>query len=537
MNSGAYEVMKGKEWKAINFDWDFSVGDNRLRRGIAIIQQRQSFIKMLADLEFEIYPFDSQKNVKCTRNLSKTQFLEELKKFKGLCCNGSCGCILVTVSSHGVILPQNGQTGNVATYEDYVLTHPEKGKTEFSPNFEDERVSVRKIVEIFKDPELKGIPKIFFIQACRDDSKHISGDPGVDVGVQIIVVEDESLSGTSVEFLPTPLENQTKNPGSDEGVQLFVGQDGSVSESTVTDLNVCCEDIDRESEENDRTFEIPLLYREVQKYVFRIFCSLTDFFTLMFLVENKDTKDDLQKILSSMGYKFPEVSEEVNIGLGSKVSADPTTIRGEIEDAINSVKNTYNIKVIRAKAILTDEDLLQKKCKEMSSEYHRGNISAHLFEGNILLVGRSGEALNELGRRLKEQQYIGQEQIEDLTPTASNSSGISAKIPQIPPESQIVYSPPCIDDSVIVFSTPFGYAAGFNTVRGSHVWSDLTKKFNEFKKAQRPLNLLDLLRETNWQLSQTEKTINSNTKVVVYKPLLSICHTLTRHIVFDRKAD
>ncbi|XP_062577759.1 uncharacterized protein LOC134268574 isoform X2 [Saccostrea cucullata] len=317
MNS-AYEVMKGRPWKAVNFDWDFSVSNKGLKRGIAIIQERNSFIRMLEDLKFQIYPFD-QEDVKLTRNLSKSEFLDELKECK-LCCDGSCGCLLVTVSSHGVILPQDEQrdrqtnnletqdkqTDNVVTYEDYVLTHPEPDKTEFSPNFEDERVSVREIVEIFRDPDLKGIPKIFFIQACRDDSKQITGNSGVD-----------------------------------EGVQLFVGDENSVS-------------------------------------------------------------------------------------------------------GISSVE-----------------------------------------------------------------------------------------IPRTPSENQIVYSPPCIDDSVIVFSTPFGYAAGFNTVRGSHVWSDLSKKFKEFKKDQRCVKLLDLLRETNWKLSQSENTIEG----VVYKPLLSICHTLTRHIVFDRTAD
>jgi hypothetical protein len=79
------------------------------------------------------------------------------------------------VSSHGVILKtdQNRQSFHesgdqeVETYEDYILTHPEREKTSFSPDFEEERVTVREIVEIFRDAKLKGIPKIFFIQVIQ----------------------------------------------------------------------------------------------------------------------------------------------------------------------------------------------------------------------------------------------------------------------------------------------------------------------------------------------------------------------------------
>lgn len=77
-----------------------------------------------------------------------------------------CGCILLSVSSHGVILEMNDQmdSGDFKTFEDFILTHPELDKNKFSTNYVDERVSVKEIMEVFRDERLKKIPKIFFIQ-------------------------------------------------------------------------------------------------------------------------------------------------------------------------------------------------------------------------------------------------------------------------------------------------------------------------------------------------------------------------------------
>ena len=55
-------------------------------------------------------------------------------------------------------------SGDFETFEDFILTHPELDKNEFSKNYVDERVSVKEIVEMFRDERLKKIPKIFFIQ-------------------------------------------------------------------------------------------------------------------------------------------------------------------------------------------------------------------------------------------------------------------------------------------------------------------------------------------------------------------------------------
>ena len=72
----------------------------------------------------------------------------------------------VAVASHGVIVKKDERVGEggVAMYEDYILTHPDPEKTEYSTDFVKERVSLKEIVDIFRDKQLKGIPKIFFIQ-------------------------------------------------------------------------------------------------------------------------------------------------------------------------------------------------------------------------------------------------------------------------------------------------------------------------------------------------------------------------------------
>lgn len=85
---------------------------------------------------------------------------------KNLCVSEPCGCILLSISSHGVIVKMDDQmnSGDFETFEDFILTHPELDKSKFSTNYVDERVSVKEIMEMFRDERLKKIPKIFFIQ-------------------------------------------------------------------------------------------------------------------------------------------------------------------------------------------------------------------------------------------------------------------------------------------------------------------------------------------------------------------------------------
>lgn len=70
------------------------------------------------------------------------------------------------MSSHGVILETDDlkKSGDFEQFEDYILTHPEPHKNSFSEKYIDERVSLKEIMEVFRDERLKNIPKIFFMQ-------------------------------------------------------------------------------------------------------------------------------------------------------------------------------------------------------------------------------------------------------------------------------------------------------------------------------------------------------------------------------------
>lgn len=78
-----------------------------------------------------------------------------------------------------------------------------------------------------------------------------------------------------------------------------------------------------------------------------------------------------------------------------------------------------------------------------------------------------------------------------------------------------------------------GYSAGFNSRYGSHVWQVLQKTLKDILAevpVSGPVNLLYWLKETNRRLAKSEEL---EIEEIKYKPLLSICHTLTKNIVFD----
>ncbi|XP_061180045.1 caspase-14-like [Saccostrea echinata] len=282
-------ISQRKPGRAIQFDWSFTNNMEVCRR-IGILQERKRFHdEFLEKLNFKC-PFP----LKSTRNLTKKDFIAQLHEFEKNCSVEPCGCILVSVSSHGVIrkTEEHADDNDVERYEDFILTYPERN--EFSKDFKEEGVSIREIVNIFKNTR-KGVPKIFFIQACR--GKH--EDNKIDLGIE--------------------------------------------------------------------------------------------------------TKGDVP-----VPYTFPAM--------------------------------------------------------------------------------------------------------------------------HVPSEDKMVFSPPCIEDSVIVFSTPIGYVSGFNSKQGSHVWTILLDKFTTLCKNAKPINLLDLLRETNNELAKDNTQFIGN---VVYKPLLSVCHCLTKHIIFE----
>eukprot|EP00105_Crassostrea_gigas_P008847 XP_011423561.1 PREDICTED: uncharacterized protein LOC105325615 [Crassostrea gigas] len=104
-------------------------------------------------------------------------------------------------------------------------------------------------------------------------------------------------------------------------------------------------------------------------------------------------------------------------------------------------------------------------------------------------------------------------------------------VPQASPVTNMAYSPPYLENSVIVFSTPFGYVAGVESTKyGSHVWDVLEDTLKSMVPVNGSINLLDWLKKTNGKLAEDENfEIQRNVK---YKPLLSISHTLTKQILF-----
>ncbi|XP_078312160.1 caspase-1-like isoform X1 [Crassostrea virginica] len=194
-------AMKKGPWKAKHFDWQFShldIADCPVDERGGITREKLTFQKILKELHFQ--------PVANIRNTSKETFLQKMHAFKRECTEEPCGCVCVAVFSHGVIVKKDEhvEEGGVAFYEDYILTHPDPNSktTKFSKDFVEERVSLKEIVEIFRDKQLKGIPKIFFIQACRNKRNDKSADV-VDRGVTYDVMKD-----TWNPFTPNPADRQ-----------------------------------------------------------------------------------------------------------------------------------------------------------------------------------------------------------------------------------------------------------------------------------------------------------------------------------------
>lgn len=96
----------------------------------------------------------------------------------------------------------------------------------------------------------------------------------------------------------------------------------------------------------------------------------------------------------------------------------------------------------------------------------------------------------------------------------------------------IAQSTPYLENSVFVYSTPFGYSAGSHETKGSHVWKVLIKTLDEILKqveVKGPVNLLSWLKKTNGVLAKSDEFKIADDP---YKPLLSFCHTLTKEILF-----
>lgn len=86
----------------------------------------------------------------------------------------------------------------------------------------------------------------------------------------------------------------------------------------------------------------------------------------------------------------------------------------------------------------------------------------------------------------------------------------------------------------LFFCTCAGYSTGSNSTQGSHVWKVLIKTLDEILKQvdiNGPVNFLSWLKETNGVLAKSDEFV-IDSEGNRYKPLLSICHTLTKQILF-----
>lgn len=181
-------IMKRKPWRAVHFDWHFGIDQPEGERK-GLITERPNIRSMAENLNFTIYP--SAKNILQTRNLTKPDFLRELCRFKELCASEPCGCILMTISSHGKIVKTDDQRDSESfeIFEDNILTHQDIN----SSARDDNRVPVREIIEVFRDKKLKQIPKIFFIQACRAADKKSTTESDIDRGVCVGGVQENGF--------------------------------------------------------------------------------------------------------------------------------------------------------------------------------------------------------------------------------------------------------------------------------------------------------------------------------------------------------
>lgn len=201
-------IMKRGPWRAVHFDWHFGVDQpEKERKGL--ITERLEIRSMAEKLNFTIYP--SAKNILQTRNLTKPDFLRELHRFKELCASEPCGCILMTISSHGEIVKTDDQGGSESfeIFEDNILTHQDSSA--FSRD--DSRVPVREIIEVFRDRKLKQIPKIFFIQACRAEENSTTD---VDTGIRVGYRQENEF-----QYQDDPLNRSHSTPYLENSVMVY----------------------------------------------------------------------------------------------------------------------------------------------------------------------------------------------------------------------------------------------------------------------------------------------------------------------------